>query len=53
MNNTHGKNKRVHLLPLLALVILVTLASGTVVTEAAGLRLIYSNDNLGELDGCG
>ena len=51
MNNRHGKNKRLQLLPLLALLILASLA-GTAV-HATGLRLIYSNDNLGELDGCG
>lgn len=51
MNNKHKKNKRVQLLTLLALVIMATFAGKTV--EAAGLRLIYANDNLGELDGCG
>ncbi len=51
MNNKHGKNKRIQLLALLALAILATFATKTV--DAAGLRLIYTNDNLGELDGCG
>jgi hypothetical protein len=51
MNKNHEKNKRVQLLLLLALAILVPFAANTV--DAAGLRLIYANDNLGELDGCG
>ena len=51
MNNNNGKNKRIQLLILLALAILMTFAAKTV--DAAGLRLIYANDNLGELDGCG
>ena len=51
MNNKRGKNKRVQLLLLLALTILVTFAGKT--ADAARLRLIYANDNLGELDGCG
>jgi len=34
------------LLPLLALLAAVN-------AEAASFRLIYGNDNLGELDGCG
>ncbi len=36
---------------LLMLPILVLLAGAT--ANAAGFRLIYANDNLGELDGCG
>jgi hypothetical protein len=36
---------------LLALPILATFSAKA--TEAAALRLIYANDNLGELDGCG
>jgi hypothetical protein len=51
MNNRRGKNRLIHLLALLALPMLMTFAGRTV--EAAGLRLIYSNDNLGELAGCG
>lgn len=51
MNNKNGKNKQVLLLALLALAILASFAAQTV--DAAGLRLIYANDNLGELDGCG
>ena len=51
MNNTRGKNKLVQLLAFLILPLLITCAAKTI--EAAGLRLIYSNDNLGELDGCG
>jgi hypothetical protein len=51
MNNKHGKNNRVQLLILITLAILVTFAVKT--ADAAGLRLIYANDNLGELDGCG
>ena len=51
MNNKTGKNKLAPLLLLLALAILATFAGKT--ANAAGLRLIYANDNLGELDGCG
>ena len=51
MNNEHRRNKRVLLLLILALAILTTFAGKT--ADAAGLRLIYANDNLGELDGCG
>lgn len=51
MNNKHGKNKLIQLLTLLALVCLAPFAGKT--ADAAALRLIYSNDNLGELDGCG
>jgi len=51
MNNRRGKNRLIHLLALLALPILATFAGRTV--EAAAFRLIYSNDNLGELAGCG
>jgi hypothetical protein len=36
---------------LLILPILLLLAAAT--ANAAGFRLIYANDNLGELDGCG
>ena len=50
MNNKHGKN-RLQLLIVIALAILTTFAGET--ANAAGLRLIYTNDNLGELDGCG
>ena len=51
MNNKHRKNKPVQLLLLLALSILTIFSANT--ADAAGLRLIYANDNLGELDGCG
>jgi len=50
MPKKQTRNKR----PLLLLLLLPLLAlfAGSGV-EAAGFRLIYSNDNLGELDGCG
>ena len=51
MNNINGKNKLILLLALLILPILMFGAGRT--AEATGLRLIYANDNLGELDGCG
>ena len=52
MNNKHARNKPVQLLMLLlALAILTTLVGTT--AEASGLRLLYANDYLGELDGCG
>lgn len=51
MNNKHGKNRLPQLLIVIALAILATFAGKT--ANAAGLRLIYTNDNLGELDGCG
>jgi len=50
MNRRHLKNRRTPLL--LLLFPLLALLAWTEV-EAAGFRLIYSNDNLGELDGCG
>jgi len=52
MNNKPRNNS---LLPLLTLLILPVLAAfaATTTASAAGLRLIYANDNLGELDGCG
>ncbi len=51
MNNKPRNNSLLPLLILLTLPILAALAATT--TSAAGLRLIYANDNLGELDGCG
>ncbi len=51
MNNRHGRNKRLSLLFLLALPFLA-LSIGTV-AKAASFRLLYANDNLGELNGCG
>jgi hypothetical protein len=51
MNNKREKNRPAQLLIVIALVILTTFAGET--ANAAGLRLIYTNDNLGELDGCG
>jgi hypothetical protein len=51
MDNRHGKNKRLSFLFLLALPFLA-LSIGTT-ADAATFRLIYANDNLGELDGCG
>ena len=48
MNNHPRKNNRSFLLlALLALCLAVTPVT------AAPLRLIYGNDNMGELDGCG
>lgn len=51
MNNKPRKNKHQQLLILLLLSLLVACAGTTV--HATGFRLIYANDNLGELDGCG
>jgi hypothetical protein len=51
MNKKHPPNKPRTLSFLLILPILVLLAGSA--AEAAGFRLIYANDNLGELDGCG
>jgi hypothetical protein len=51
MNKRHALNRPRLLSLLLILPILVLLAGGR--GEATGLRLIYANDNLGELDGCG
>jgi hypothetical protein len=49
MNSRHEKN-RLHLtLPLL---LLLTLLCSTM-AQATGLRIIYANDILGELDSCG
>lgn len=50
-HSTYERNKLVLILLLLMLPLLGTTAGRT--AEAAGLRLIYSNDNLGELAGCG
>ncbi len=51
MEKKHPPN-RSRLLPfLLMLPILALLAGAT--ANAAGFRIIYTNDNLGELDGCG
>ena len=51
MNN---KTRNKSLLPLLILLTLPILAAfAATTTAAAGLRLIFANDNLGELDGCG
>ena len=52
MNNTHGKNNWLQLLLFLVCFILVAAGVGTTV-HATSFRLIYGNDNLGELDGCG
>jgi len=48
MNNT-TKNKNLLFLGLLVLSLLVA----PLRVEAAEFRLIYNNDNMGELDGCG
>ena len=48
MSNHPRKNRSFfHLLAVFALYCTVTTAA------AAPLRLVYSNDNMGELDGCG
>lgn len=49
--NNRRKNKLPLLLTLLLLPLLASL--GARPATAAALRLIYGNDNLGELDGCG
>lgn len=47
-------NRRKNRLLLLLLLLLPLLTSlGARPATAAALRLIYGNDNLGELDGCG
>jgi hypothetical protein len=51
MNNRHGRNKRFAFLLILTLPLLA-LSFGTA-AKAASFRLLYANDNLGELDGCG
>ena len=48
MNNRPRKNR---LILLLTLLLLASLAARP--ATAAALRLLYGNDNLGELDGCG
>ena len=47
INHPRKNNRLFHLLALLALCLVATPAT------AAPLRLIYGNDNMGELDGCG
>jgi hypothetical protein len=50
MHRKQPKNKQpLLLLLLLSLLILLT----GIEANGAGFRLIYNNDNLGELDGCG
>lgn len=49
MNNKHEKNNLISLLPLLLLLSVFTWNTA----EATGLRIIYANDILGELDSCG
>ncbi len=51
MNAKHPTNKARILTLLLTAAIMVALAATR--TDAAGFRLVYTNDNLGELDGCG
>jgi len=48
----HTKRTRNKPTPLLLVLLLLALLASTG-AEAAGFRLIYANDNLGELDGCG
>ncbi|MGD9947731.1 MAG: hypothetical protein AB7U29_04535 [Desulfobulbus sp.] len=48
MNNNSRKKNRLFLGLLLLSLIFAPLR-----VEAAGFRLLYSNDNMGELDGCG
>ena len=51
MNKKHTPNRPKLLFFFLFLSILTLFTEGA--ADAAGLRLIYTNDNLGELDGCG
>lgn len=51
MNVQHPKNSFFHRALLAAFFILMPILGTS--AHAADLRLIYSNDNLGELDGCG
>jgi len=51
MEKKHPPSRPQILSVLLMLPILVLLAGTT--ANAAAFRLIYANDNLGELDGCG
>lgn len=51
MNARHLANKARILTFLLTAAILVALVVSR--AESAGFRLVYANDNLGELDGCG
>ncbi len=52
MNNTNNSRGKNRLQPALAAFCLLALLSWGG-AEAAELRFIYANDNLGELDGCG
>ena len=49
--HAHHPRTKLPLLLLLLLPLLVLFGGNEAM--GAGLRLIYSNDNLGELDGCG
>lgn len=51
MNARHPANKTRILTLLLTASLMVLLVASR--AETAGFRLIYTNDNLGELDGCG
>lgn len=51
MNSKPVKTKPRMLLPLAFLSLLILLPAGAV--HAAALRIMYTNDVLGELDGCG
>lgn len=51
MNARHPANKARILTLLLTVSIMILLVASR--AETAGFRLIYANDNLGELDGCG
>lgn len=48
MNNRSRKNN-----PLVLGLLLLGLLLSPLQAEAANLRLLYGNDNMGELDGCG
>ena len=48
MNNTSQKNK-----PLLLGILLFSLLLAPFRGETASFRLVYNNDNRGELEGCG
>jgi len=50
MHTIHPRNN-LNRLARLFFSLLIILTAGQV--EAGGFRLLYSNDNLGELDGCG
>lgn len=48
MNKQPKKNKR-----LFFSLLILSLLLSSIRAEAASFRLLYNNDNMGELDGCG